>query len=72
MDLRRIAKAAEEQGWRAEDTSNGIMFYPPNLSYTPVLVHRDPTEQALKKTLSQMKQRGLIWPPNQYKPEGEE
>ena len=38
------------------------MLYPPDPRETGVLVHRQPTEQALKKTISQMRQRGLIWP----------
>ena len=41
------------------------MFYPPDKTQSGVLIHRNPTEQALKKTVSQMRQRGFVWPPSE-------
>ena len=63
MNFRTVRKAAEEQGWRIEDTTDGYMFYPPDPQQGPVLFHRNPGEHAVKKNLSLMKRRGLIWPP---------
>jgi hypothetical protein len=62
VDLREIIHAAEDQGWRIEETTNGLMFYPPDRSESGVLVHRKPSEQGLKKTVSQMRRRDFIWP----------
>jgi hypothetical protein len=60
--LDEIAHAAAQQGWRLESTKDGLMLYPPDRARTGVLVHRNPTEQALKKTLSQLRRRGFVWP----------
>ena len=65
MNLRQLEAAARDQGWREEETRDGIMFYPPDKTQSGVLVHRNPTEQALKKTVSQMRQRGFVWPPSE-------
>ena len=62
MNLEELAKAAEQQGWRLEPTTDGLMFLPPDRTRTGVLIHRRPTEQALKKTLSMLRRRGFIWP----------
>ena len=72
MDADEIIRAGEEQGWRRQETTHGYMIYPPDRTQSGVLFHRQPTEQALKKTLSQMRQRGLVWPPPEGKPEGNE
>ena len=63
MELQEIIKAAEDQGWRVEQTRDGYMLYPPDRSKTGVLVHRQPTEQAIKKTISHMRSRDFVWPP---------
>ena len=57
-----IVRAAEDQGWRSEPTRDGVMLYPEDRTSSGVLVHRQPTEQALKKTVSHMRQRGFVWP----------
>ena len=62
MDLGDLERAALQQGWRTEQTTHGVMLYPPDRSLSGVLVHRRPTEQALKKTLSQLRRRGFVWP----------
>lgn len=63
MDLDELSRAALDQGWRIEQTTKGVMLYPPDKQQGGVLVHRQPTEQALKKTVSLMRRRGFIWPP---------
>jgi hypothetical protein len=63
MDLSEIATAAERQGWRKKEVNKGWIFYPPDRTKSGVEIRRRPTEQALKKTVSQMRQRGFIWPP---------
>lgn len=62
MTLDELEKAADQQGWRVSPTTDGVMFYPPDRTLSGVLVHRKPTEQGLKKTLSQLRQRGFVWP----------
>lgn len=62
MDLRRVRKAAEEQGWLVEKTSHGWMFKAPD-RLTQVLVHHDPPEASLKKAVARMRnQGGFVWP----------
>ena len=63
MVLSEIVHAAERQGWRVEEVRKGWRFYPPDGSKSPVVVRRQPTEHSLKFTVSQMRQRGFIWPP---------
>ncbi len=62
MRLREVIKAAKEQGWRVEDTTDGVMLYPPDKRLGCVLVHRDPPEHSLKKAVSQMRHRQFVWP----------
>lgn len=62
LKLEDLIKAAERQGWRVEDTKNGVMFFPADPTQQQVLAHRDTPEHSLKKTLSQLRRRGLQWP----------
>jgi hypothetical protein len=63
LKLEDLITAAQEQGWRVEDTKSGVMFYPADPSLEQVLAHRQTPEHSLKKTLSQLRRRGLRWPP---------
>lgn len=62
MTLDELEKAADQQGRRLDRTTDGVMFYPPDRTMSGVLIHRRPSEQALKKTLSQLRRRGFVWP----------
>ena len=46
-----------------EDTKNGVMCYPADPTQGQVLAPRHAPEHSLKKTLSQLRRRGLQWPP---------
>lgn len=63
LKLEDLIGAARRQGWRVTDTKSGVMFYPADPTQGQVLAHRQAPEQALKKTLSQLRRRGLVWPP---------
>jgi hypothetical protein len=65
MEWRSIRKELEGQGWQIRETSKGFLCYPPDPTRSLVLVHRQPTEQALKKTLSDLKRQGFQWPPGE-------
>lgn len=62
LKLDDLVAAAKQQGWRVEDTKSGVMFYPADPAQGPVLAHRQAPEHSLKKTLSQLRRRGLQWP----------
>jgi hypothetical protein len=63
LRLEDLVAAAEQQGWRTERTKSGVMFYPADPTQQQVLAHRQAPEQSLKKTLAQLRRRGLQWPP---------
>jgi hypothetical protein len=62
LKLEDLIAAAKQQGWRVEDTKSGVMFYPADPTQQQVLAHRQAPEHSLKKTLSQLRRRGLQWP----------
>jgi hypothetical protein len=62
-ELRKIAKAAEDQGWRIEETKKGHRFVPPDKTQPAVQAHGTPSDvRAQRNLLSQLKRSGLMWP----------
>ena len=47
------------QGWRIEETKKGWMVYPPNKDFSPVTIHKTPSDhRAIKNTRSELRKRG--------------
>ena len=65
MDLRQIAKAAKEQGWREDRTKSGHpRFWPPDRTKKPCTFSGTPGDvRAIRNFLTCMKHSGLVWPP---------
>jgi hypothetical protein len=60
-ELRKVLKAAEDQGWRIEPTKKGWKLYAPD-GVNIVIVHNTPSDhRALKNTIARMRQYGFIW-----------
>ncbi len=64
MDIRKIEKAAREQGWRVERTKKGHWrFIPPDPNKKIVLGSGTPGDQrAIRNLLANLKREGFIWP----------
>lgn len=63
MNLGKIIKAAERQGWRVERTKAGYLLYPPDRRLGPVAVHRTPSDRrAVRNFRAEMVKRGFRWP----------
>lgn len=64
-DTKRVAAAAEKQGWHIEEGSKTYKFFPPDRTKPPVFIAKTPSAQnSLKKAISQMKRSGFRWPIN--------
>jgi hypothetical protein len=59
-EVRNLIKAAEAwAGWRVEQTKQGWMLYPPDKSFSGVLVHATESDhRAWKNTLARLRKRG--------------
>ena len=64
MDLRKIEKAAREQGWEVTRTRKGHpRFKPPDPTKEIVIGSGTPGDQrAIKHLLADLKRQGFIWP----------
>ena len=64
MDLRKIVKAAKEQGWEVGKTKKGHWeFVPPDATKQIVIGSGTPGDQrAIKNLLAELKRQGFIWP----------
>lgn len=61
-ELREILKAAESNGWRVEERSDGYMLFPADPSQSPIKLHRTPSDRrTLANTTAELKRRGLRW-----------
>jgi len=63
-EIRKIAKAAKEQGWREDETASGHpRFWPSDHNKKPCTFSGTPGDQrALRNFLKDMVRSGLIWP----------
>lgn len=64
MDIRKIEKAAREQGWEVGRTKKGhLKFVPPDPSKNIVIGSGAPSDQrAIRNLLAELKRQGFIWP----------
>ena len=64
MDIRRITKAAREQGWEVTLTSKGHpRFVPPDPEKEICVFSGSPGDQAaIRNFLSELKRQGFVWP----------
>jgi len=65
MDLRKIVKAARDQGWREDRTTRGhLRLTPPDMSQKPCTFSGTPGDvRAIRNFLTCLKHSGLAWPP---------
>lgn len=61
-DINKVVKAAEQQGWRVEESTKGYKFFPADRTKRPIAARRQPTDKGLIETLADLKAAGLIWP----------
>ena len=64
MDIRKIEKAAREQGWGVWKTKKGHRkFVPPDQTKQVVIGYGTPGDQrAIKNLLANLKRQGFTWP----------
>jgi hypothetical protein len=64
MDLRDIARAAQEQGWEIGVTKKGHLRYvPPDREQPIVIGSGTPSDKrALKNFVAQLRRSGFVWP----------
>ncbi len=61
--VRDIIRAAQDQGWRVEETTHGWMFYPADKGKRPISWHKTPSDQrAYQNFRSLMRGAGFKWP----------
>jgi len=68
IHIARLVREAAAQGWTIEETQKGLFFVPPEPSQPKILVHRKPSDIAVKKTISRMRRSGFQWPPPKGNP----
>lgn len=60
--IRELREAAIAQGWRVEDTTKGVMFFPADKTKGQVLLHhtaRGPRSD--ENAIAELRRAGLIW-----------
>lgn len=63
FDIRDIIREAKEQGWRVDETSDGLQFYPADKSRRPISWHKTPSDQrAYLNFKAMMRRAGFKWP----------
>lgn len=62
LQIEDLVKAAKHQGWEVKDTADGHLFLPADKSQSPFTAHRGANENTMKKNLSQLRRRGLVYP----------
>lgn len=63
-EVRDFRKAAKKQGWKVEDTTNGVRLTPPDTTKPAVEIHNTNSDHRwVANTIAQLRRSGLIWPP---------
>lgn len=65
MDIDKLIKAAEQQGWRVDRTRRGHHRFWPTDGSDPIIHSGTPGDvRAVRNLLARLKRHGFIWPWN--------
>ena len=62
MDIKKIAKAAEDQGWTVERTNKGHWRFTPPVGTICFFSGTPGDRRAIRNFLSQLRRQNFIWP----------